>query len=364
MTQNWTPPPGQQWPSQPAWNVPSGWAAPPPPPASPGAVPPPPYRPGVPAAGAYPPPPRPPAKKSPLLAILGGGAFVLIVMFFGVALLNYLNAGPGGPGSEPSYHQVTNVPEPDFNPPPLPKPQTEADLVNWTKHNPIYSHAVPVPTNCKVPYLDASTADVQALDQHLSQLTACLWGVWEVPMTEAGYQIPRPPVTVYTTEITSPCGKLPLHNAFYCSADQHVYYAQNVYEIIDPALQSKPFLPEFVLAHEFGHAVQARTGIFYASAVLEQLSDKTLANEYSRRSETQADCFSGLFLNAIASASGLTDADRTNVISVAASLGSPQPDPADNHGTSASRVAWTTAGLGNSQIGQCNTFAVGSEQVR
>lgn len=55
-------------------------------------APPPGYIPGAPPlTGGYPAPPRPPAKKSPLLAILGGGAFVLVVMFFGIALLNYLS---------------------------------------------------------------------------------------------------------------------------------------------------------------------------------------------------------------------------------------------------------------------------------
>jgi uncharacterized protein len=387
VTQNWGPPnSNQQWPGNPGWNrQPNGWAAPPAPyqspqqptPASQYAQ----FLGTAPQAPAYPPgyaqpsgipgsfPTPPTRRKSPLLAVLGGAAFVLILGFFLIALTNYLSGGSGGGGGDdPTYHQVNNVPAPDYDPPALPIPKTYDQATNWLVKNAIYQQSVPVPTNCTVPELDASTASATELESHLNTLTACLWGVWEGPTTAAGFELPRPPTTVYSTTITTPCGKTETGNAFYCAADQHIYYATDLPRILPASIRHKSFITEAIMAHEFGHAIQARTGILIADNAWEQKSSKADARVFSRRTEVQADCMAGLWVNAISKASNVTASDEANLKFLFYNIGDDmltgEADYDGDHGLGKNRQTWFTTGLTNSDIGKCNTYVAPSSQVR
>jgi uncharacterized protein len=315
--------------------------------------------------------PQPPVqRKNPLLAVIGGLVFVVILGFFVIALFNYLSGGGGGDttGTDPTYHQVTDVPEPDFSPPDIPSPKSYDQATTWMQKNAIYDQSVPVPTNCVMPYIDSTTASTAELEQHLNTLTGCLWGVWEGPVTQAGFQLPRPPATVYTTKITTPCGKADTGNAFYCAADQHIYYAQDLYKILPASLRKKPLVTESIMAHEFGHALQARTGILIAEKAWEQNSSEAAARVYSRRTEVQADCMAGMWVNAIAKASKITTADEDNLKSLFYNIGDDvltgKADYDGDHGLGKSRQAWITIGLNNSQIGKCNSYVASPSQVR
>jgi predicted metalloprotease len=387
VTQNWgVPNQGQQWPTSQGWNrQPNAWG----PPTTPTQFPPqaPPVPPGtfgpVGAFGApqqppgYPqqygqpgsfPPPRAP-RKNPLLAVIGGGVFLLILGFFMIALVNYLNGDtPGQPGNDPTYHQVTNVPAPDYSPPTVPAPNSYEQATTWMQKNAIYNQSVPVPTNCTVPYIDSTTASTADLEKHLNQLTACLWGVWEGPTTTASFKLPRPPATVFTTDITTPCGKTGTGNAFYCAADQHIYYAQDLYRILPTSVRKKPFVTEAIMAHEFGHAIQARTGILIAEKAWEQKDSAAEARILSRRTEMQADCFAGLWVDAVAKASNLTSSDLDSLKFLFFNIGDDvlagDANYDGDHGLSKNRQAWLITGLGNSQIGKCDTYTAAASQVR
>ena len=49
-------------------------------------------------------------------------------------------------------------------------------------------------------------------------------------------------------------------NAFYCSADQQLYYSNQLPEIIDSVADNK-WTADVVMAHEYAHLVQGRAGI-------------------------------------------------------------------------------------------------------
>ncbi len=378
VTQNWgSANNGPQWGGQQAWNRPqNAWGAPsypvqpppPPPPPAPAAFPPP-----APAAGyaagygapAYP-PPQAPKRKSPVLAVVGGLVFVVATAFFLIALNNYLDSGGGDTGS--GGYKVTNVPAPDFNPPDLPVPDTYEEASTWLDDNAIYAQSVPVPTDCTVPYLNTATASSAELEKHLTKLTGCLWGVWDPPMTAAGFTLPRPPVTVYTSHVTTPCGDAESGNAFYCAADQHIYYATDLYSILPKDLQTKPFVSEVVMAHEFGHAIQARTGILISEKALAQKLTSSEGKEMSRRTEVQADCMAGLFTNAVSKASKLEGADLDNLRSLVFNIGDDiltgKSTYEGDHGWGKNRRAWFVIGLENSSIGSCNSYTAPSGKVR
>ncbi len=374
---------GQQWPVQQNWNRPvQQWPAPQQPAPYPQ-----PY--GSPQAQfgqpAYGPPgtfqpvnqgyPRPP-RKNPLRGFLLGFVLVIGIAFFAISLMHYLAGGEDvatSPGTEqtasPTVPQSTaNVPQPDSNPPELPQPKTFDQAKTWLVDNAVYKQSAPVPTDCAVPEIDMTTASVGELTTHLNELTACLWRVWSGPLEKAGFELPRPPVTVYTEPITTGCGKLDEVNAVYCAADQRIYYARPLWKIFPASQQKEPFVVESVLAHEFGHTIQARTGILISSMAFEQDASGSEAKIYSRRLEVQADCFSGMFTEAVGPSSGLSQGELANLRDVFYNLGddvlSGQTGIQGDHGLGRSRKAWFTTGQSNTLMGKCNTYSASSSSVR
>jgi predicted metalloprotease len=161
-------------------------------------------------------------------------------------------------------------------------------------------------------------------------------------------------------------------NAAYCSADQQIYYATNMPDIVPPTLRTAPFVVDSIVAHEFGHAVQARAGIFTSEASVEQsdqsAGDRADADQMSRRTEQQADCFAGEFVHSVAQSVQLTGADETNIAALFYSIGDDQlsadPIAEGDHGTGADRQAWLVAGMTTPLLATCNTFTADPAAVR
>ncbi|HRA05531.1 MAG TPA: neutral zinc metallopeptidase [Propionicimonas sp.] len=403
----------QQWGGQPAWNRPTqAWGAP-----APGTQyqqpqyqQPPQYQQ---QAGytqnpyqtqqSYPPPgtfyptnPGGPKRRNPLRGFVLGLLMVVGLALFAMTLLNFLNGGtdeesagsqPGdvpsvsvpstepeaSTGAEPSTPEgsagaAVSAPKPDYNPSDIPQPDTYSQATKWLTANTVYGQSVANPTECSVPEIDMTKASVSALTEHLNDLTACLWKVWSPPLEAAGFELPRPPVTVYTEPITTGCGSLDDVNAVYCAADQRIYYAKPLYKIFPADQQRARFVVETVLAHEFGHTIQARTGILISSMAWEQKSSESEAKVFSRRLEVQADCLSGMFSSAVAQTSGLSAAELANLAKVMYSLGddvlSGEANYNGDHGLGRSRQAWLATGLENVQIAKCNTFTAPASSVR
>ncbi|MGC4153449.1 MAG: neutral zinc metallopeptidase [Propionicimonas sp.] len=385
MTQQpWRQPPGQHptgpsaWgqPHQP-WGQPAGWGQPvaqqrP----HPGYYAQQPY-PGQP--GGFPPPPPPRSGGSPLKLLLLSLVAVIAVGFFFISLMSYLNAeeqaGPG-PVQSPEPGQTSappaGVPEPDYDPPAIPVPTTWEEAEQWLVDNPLYGQSVQVPTNCTLGRIDVESISPQDLQQHLNVLTGCLMMVWQEPIERAGFQMPRPPVSVYSEPITTACGEAETLNAFYCSGDQRIYYATDLHMVFhrnNPEVIDNAFLVDNVLGHEFGHAIQGRTGmlISYVAFRNDAKTDGE-GEELGRRSELQADCLSGVFLNAVAQASQMTDADRVGLADVSEAIGDDSltgdPSYVSDHGTGQARRAWFETGFASGAVGVCNSWTAPASQVR
>ncbi|MGC3954495.1 MAG: neutral zinc metallopeptidase [Propionicimonas sp.] len=324
----------------------------------------------------YPAPPQPPRSGSPLRLMLLGAVAVVAVGFFFISLMNYLNDDQAGPTPGPEIGQTsappTGVPEPDFNPPDIPMPKTYGEAEQWLVANAVYEQAVQVPVNCTLGRIDLEASSPQEMQQHLDTLTGCLMMVWQEPLQRAGFEMPRPPISMYSKPITTACGESETHNAFYCSGDQRIYYATDlpeVFEFTTPEVVSNAFLIDNVIGHEFGHAIQGRTGILVSYiAFAQQAQSDDEVNELGRRSEQQADCFSGIFLNAVAQASQITDAERVGLAAVSEAIGDDKlagdPNHVSDHGTGKARRSWFEKGINNTTVGVCNTWTAPSEQVR
>ncbi len=334
-------------------------------------------------------PSQPPQRGgNPLRLLLLGVVAVLAVGFFAFSLMNYLStdeqAGPGpgpGPGPEPTSQGPTpeptpeptpvEIPDPDLNPPDTPVPTTWEEVDKWLVDNALYAETLQVPTNCPADRLDATTASKEQLQAHVTDLTACLTMVWLEPMERAGFQMPRPPAIVFDQPITTACGDAGSGDIFYCGGDQRIYYATDAPGIFPASVASavrNPFFMASVIAHEYGHAVQARTGILISQQAIRSQSEKETDLELSRRKEMQADCFAGAFLHAVAQATQLTDAEHAALSEVTYAVGddiiSESPGYVGDHGTGAARQSWFEAGNGSAQVSTCNTWTAPADQVR
>jgi predicted metalloprotease len=317
---------------------------------------------GVPHYGPAPTMPGP-KPRNPLKRLLLGLIGLCVVAISGLVLVSLTSND-----SQAKYQNDNfTVPAPDLNPPPIPRPQTEVEAKAFLTANPFYDQTAPAPVRCRSNPINVSTASDAQLEAHFNGLMECLVRVWQPPVTKADFEIVRPSVTIYGDKITTKCGTSEV-NAFYCSADQQVYFSNRLPQFVTIVATDK-WAADVVMAHEFGHALQARTGILISSAALGQLSDdKSTELEFSRRSETQADCFSGMFMRAVSVSLDIQQSDVAGILATYRAVGDDtltgKPNVEGNHGHAASRVYWGNTGLGTSDVGKCNTFSAPAARVR
>lgn len=321
----------------------------------------------------YPAPPQPP-RSTALRNLLLGVALALALGFFAFSLASYLGRtditgpDPTQPGT-PSPLPVPEVPPPDANPPAVPSPKTAAEVDAWLNDNAVHAQAA-APVNCAIPgRINPVTASVAELEEHIGTVLGCLTVAWQPPLEAAGFQMPRPPLTVYTEPIATPCSSAAdIYNASYCMLNQHVYYSQRFFEVMKPEVQQLPFAMDEIVAHEFGHAVQGRVGILAArNARLQLIWKEDDVNEVIRRTEVQADCFAGMGLVMLADASGITAQELVDLRLAAYNSGTDvltgKPGFAGDHGTGEARQRWFTTGQENTGIGTCNTWTASFEDT-
>lgn len=370
----------QQWPPQAGWRPPQdSWppqqAWPPPRPAWP---------PQQAPRQAWPPPPAPPRRRRPSLfgALLRAALLIIALMVIASVVRGFLDqvtsgpaAGdrprteaPAQPGDAPYANENYQAPPPDMNPPDLPVPRTVQEAEGLLTANPLYDQRVPVPVACAMGRVDARSASTAELQEHLNELMGCLMATFEAPVTAAGFEMPRPPVTVYTNAVRTACGVMDEINAAYCAGDQRVYYARQLMQAFPPRVRSIYYAPETVIAHEFGHAIQARTGILISDKALEQRVSEREARVLSRRAETQADCLSAQFVLSVARAQSLSAAELRDLEVLAYNLGDDvltgRASIDAGHGLGRTRQEWFARGLSSADIATCNTWVVPADEVR
>ncbi len=93
-----------------------------------------------------------------------------------------------------------------------------------------------------------------------------------------GYAPPK--MIPYTQPIRTPCGIAGTNNAFYCPASNCIYYD---YNFLNRSYSNVgDYAAVGIIAHEWGHLVQAHLGI-------------SRGNSFSIQMELQADCFAGAY---------------------------------------------------------------------
>lgn len=275
------------------------------------------------------------------------------------------------PTSQPGGYQNDDyqATPPPADPPALPYPSSDAEAKQWLVNNPLYDQTNPQPVRCDVTLIDAREATNAQVQRHVDELTACLMRVWDGVLDSAGFIAVRPAVTVYTQPIQTPCGKFETYNAYYCPGNQRVYYSPNVVQWFPPRATASQLTVLWIIAHEFGHVVQARSGIWQARFWLRDGVSKREDLVYNRRAELQADCLSGAFVGSLATALGIRDKQRDAIRAHANAWGDDvvtgDPNYEGDHGSGANRAAWVLTGVDNrGPLAACNTWVAPDAKVR
>lgn len=337
---------------------------------------PPPMWPGYQGAGPgnYPPPapPRPKGRGGILIALillLGSSLVAGMLVFGGREFTRQLDVFPlPVPGAY--QNDDYEAPAPDLHPPELVFPASEAQAKQLLEENPLYAQKIPRPIRCEISTVDPTKDKTDALQTHADQVTACLMRQWAGVLEAAGFVAVRPSVTLYDSPTNTACGSIESQNAVYCGRDQQVYFATDLVDVLPPKVAKSRLMVDIVLAHEFGHAIQGRTGILASANVVFDGASVAEVMTAKRRSELQADCLAGLYIGSLVKSMAITPEELKTVTDLFASGGDdsdgkPTSERSRGHGSSANRAHWAKVGLDANPavVGVCNTWKAPADLV-
>ncbi|MFE6863780.1 neutral zinc metallopeptidase [Nocardia sp. NPDC057668] len=298
------------------------------------------------APGRTQPPPPPPRRRrwGTLLVIL----IVLVTsLLLRTAVKNGLNTLGSGDGVGTTYPA-----------------QPDAPGVAKTSDNPLVvdTGLTLIPANCD--YTPWST-QLSAARTFFDTAAKCLEDAWRPLFTEVNlaFEAPKVMVSEGTSGITTLCtGNSSSFAAFYCSADKTIYMPIS-------QLQTDMYGDNWVVylsvfAHEYGHHVQAQSGIL-GKVHQERRTAGTRSDgglELSRRTELQANCFDGMFLASSKGGGALTSA-QINVAKNDIYHRGDAPGDMRDHGSSQNSGGWFELGYDKNRTAQCNTFAAAASKV-
>ncbi|MFG1622735.1 neutral zinc metallopeptidase [Kribbella sp. NPDC049227] len=189
---------------------------------------------------------------------------------------------------------------------------------------------------------------------YYTQFVDCLNAAWAPAIRRAGFTFTPPKLVVVLGQSpSSPCNFADAE-AYYCGG---TIYIDAEYDIAAGDRAVRRAWMAFMIAHQYGHHVQALAGILIAHYRHGQkLNGVDVQLQEDRRAELQADCFSGAYLGA----------DRTTIpiddewLEVWTDLYSTLSDPANDHGNGEHRRHWSLTGFAAAGPGACNTYTAAS----
>lgn len=191
---------------------------------------------------------------------------------------------------------------------------------------------------------------------------------WSKEFNRLGKTYIPPKLVLYTGLTQTSCGTgQSFMGPFYCSTDKTVYLDVSFYQEMKQRLGGGgDFAQGYVIAHEIGHHVQNLLGTFNKIEQLKQNQSELNNNQLSVKLELQADCYAGLWGNAMQKQNLLDVGDIEQALNTAQAIGDDRlqrqsagyvvPD-SFTHGSSKQRYSWFKKGFDSGSIEQCNTFA-------
>lgn len=207
-----------------------------------------------------------------------------------------------------------------------------------------------------------------SLAPYLRTLVKCMDKAFSKPLAAKGFSLASPKVKVYQKSIKSPCGRFTQNGApaYYCSANQTIYWPATR----DDGNEAYTFARlgyVGLAAHEFGHHLQATTGVSAGYAQKYYAADDSSERyRLSRRMELQAQCFEGVFLATAGRTINLSEYDRYQMRIWQGFTGDEDPPSSrkPDHGSSAAQIRWLNRGLEDRDFGRCNTWKASRASVK
>jgi predicted metalloprotease len=214
------------------------------------------------------------------------------------------------------------------------------------------------------------------LDCEVVAVVNSLDGYWSDTFARSGITYQAPRTNFFSGGVSTGCGSATSAvGPFYCPADNEVYIDLGFFRELETRFGAEggPFARAYVIAHEYGHHIQALLGT----------SERVRAGETgptsgSVRLELQADCYAGVWANhaeSVPTASGqplIVDVTRDDVAAaldtaarigddyIQSQLGGGRVDESQfSHGSSEQRERWYTTGYETGDPTRCDTFARG-----
>jgi predicted metalloprotease len=184
---------------------------------------------------------------------------------------------------------------------------------------------------------------------------------WNETFQRAGQTYQKAPTVLFTDQVDTGCGTATTAvGPFYCPNDGRVYLDLGFFDELRTKLGATggPLAEGYVVGHEYGHHIQDLLGQLNTAG-------SQGANSQSVRTELQADCYAGVWIDNAAS-TGLiqtpTQAQITDALNAAQAVGDDrlqqefqgQVTPETwTHGSSAQREHWLTVGMQTGDSSAC-----------
>lgn len=200
---------------------------------------------------------------------------------------------------------------------------------------------------------------------------------WQGELPRFGKEWQPTQTVLYRGQTQSACGTASNQiGPFYCPLDKKVYIDASFFAILEEQFGSSagPLAQEYIVAHEYGHALQDQLGLLGRAQ-----QDPQGPESGAVRIELMADCLGGVWANHATTVEDpdtgqpflkpLTDQDIKDALSAASSVGDDRIQQKTQgrvtpenwtHGSAEARQRWFLQGFRTGDLNQCDTFAVAS----